>query len=176
MSRLTALFLTAFLLSACIEGDGNISPPSADADIYVPVYGDPATAKEISIGDPKPISDPAKIFVYQDYLMVNIRNEGFHVIDNSIPTLPRPLFFINVPGNQDVAIKDGVIYADNYSDIVAFIIDDNQQLQVVSRLENVMNNQLYPPFTNVYFECVDPSKGVVIDWVKADIPTPDCYR
>ena len=69
-----------------------------------------------------------------------------------------------------------MIYADNYDDIVAFIIDDNRQLQVIKRLENVMNTQLYPPHINVYFECADPSKGVVVDWILADIPTPDCYR
>ena len=81
-----------------------------------------------------------------------------------------------MPGSRDVAIKDGYIYADNFADIVVFTIDENREVQVIERLKDIMNNQLYPPFRNVYFECVDPSKGVVVDWVISDDRNVNCYR
>jgi hypothetical protein len=144
--------------------------------MYAPVYADPSTVLKVSIEESKPIRNPWKIVIYRDYLMVNIRNEGFHVIDNRNPEIPRPLYFISIPGNQDVAIKDGVIYADNYGDIVAFQINDNREVEILDRIPGAMENQNYPPFTNVYFECVDPEKGYVIDWVKADVENPKCRR
>jgi hypothetical protein len=144
--------------------------------VYKPVYEDPEIALNLTVGPPKPISNPANIIIYNDLLMVNIKGEGFHVIDNRNPSLPIPLFFVNVPGNQNVSIKEGVLYADNYSDIVAFRITTDLQLEVLDRLENVMNNQEYPPFRDVYFECVDPERGVVIDWILSDNSNAECYR
>jgi hypothetical protein len=168
--------LSAFVLSSCIEPlDGPGKIPEG-ADIYVPVYVADSIAHKITIENARSIENPAKIFLYQDYLMVNISGEGFHVIDNSNPSAPRPLFFISVPGSNDVAIKDGYLYTDNYGDIVVFTIDENQNIEVLERLEGVMNNQLYPPMRDVYFECVDESKGIVVDWVLSDSETANCYR
>lgn len=164
------------ILLSCVESVEDSFDVPTGADIYVPVYESEAVAHEISIGPSIPIQSPGKIFLYQEYLMVNIPGQGFHVIDNSNPVAPQPLFFINVPGSRDVAIKDGYIYSDNFSDIVVFTIDENRELQVIKRLEDIMNNQLYPPYRNVYFECVDPSKGVVVGWELASNVEVNCYR
>jgi hypothetical protein len=144
---------------------------------YAPIYAsDVESYQKIEVQPAKAIVSPDKIFTYNQYLMINIIDEGFHVVDNSNPSIPRNLFFVNVPGNKDVAIKDGLIYADNYADIIAFTINENQQLEVVERLENVMNNQEYPPFRGVYFECVDPDKGLVIGWEEKELEDPKCFR
>lgn len=170
------IVLLALAFTSCVESlDAPYDVP-ADADVYAPVYLPEESAFEISTSPSFPIENPGKIFLYQDYLMVNIPGQGFHVIDNSNPAGPQPLFFINVPGSRDVAIKDGYIYADNFADIVVFTLDENQEVQIIDRLEDIMNNQLYPPFRNVYFECVDPSKGIVVDWVISDNRNVTCYR
>jgi hypothetical protein len=170
------LITLVLVATSCIEPLENSGTVPSGAEVYVPVYADDSIAHTISIETARSIVDPAKIFIYQDYLMVNIKGEGFHVIDNSNPSAPQPLFFISVPGSNDVAIKDGYIYTDNYGDIVAFTIDENQEIQILKRLEEVMNNQLYPPMRDVYFECVDEAKGIVIDWVISDGKTANCYR
>lgn len=174
------LLIPLLLLLSCIDGEEsffwNNGRPNEDAPIYIPVYGNAEDVLNINKVPSKAIERPAKIFTYNEFLIVNIKNEGFHVIDNSNPSLPKNLFFIEVPGNNDVAIKDGVIYADNYQDIVAFTIEENGELQIVERMENIIETAPYPPFTNVYFECADPSKGVVIDWVLGNVENPKCYR
>jgi hypothetical protein len=175
MPRLFFLFF-AILAISCIEGDGLVDSPPENALIYVPVYANPDSVLKVSVSPAKQISNPAKIFTYNNFLIVNIKYEGFHVIDNSNPAVPLPLFFVDVPGNQDVSIKDGVIFADNYNDVVAFRITESGEVEIVKRLSNVMNNQEYPPFRDVYFECVDTSKGIVVDWVESNIPNPQCYR
>lgn len=175
MNRLLPLFLIAFVAFACTETYDYDDPPET-VQGYVPIYADNETVHDIKLEPAKSIVNPAKIFTYNQYLMVNIINEGFHVIDNSNPEVPRRLFFVKVPGNKDVAIKDGMIYADNYEDIIVFRINDSQEMELVKRLDNVMLNQEYPPERGVYFECVDPEKGTVIEWRMASIKNPKCYR
>lgn len=178
MRSLFLALVGIFIFSSCVDDFDDTAEPwrPGSGNVYIPVYGDPETAHEITVEDAKPIENPAKIFTYNQYLIVNIRNEGFHVIDNTNPAIPRQLYFISVPGSQDVAIKDGYIYTDNYSDIVAFTIDENQNLEILKRLEGIMGSQDYPPFRGVYFECVDPEKGIVIDWVVGEVENPNCYR
>lgn len=177
MHRFLLFIFLSFVLSSCYDDeptDGQI--PSGTFEAYVPIYGSIAESQSITISDSKPIRNPGKIFTYNDLLIVNILGEGFHVIDNSYPASPQNLFFINVPGNHDVAIKDGVIYANNYSDIIAFTINQDQELNILKRLDNAMHNGLIPPESGVYFECVDPEKGVVIGWEKREVEDPKCFK
>jgi len=178
MKKRLLLLLLLPLLSCEFSVDSFFSggrPPS-DAPVYVPVYGDAESLLKIGKQPPRAIERPAKIFTYGKYLIVNIRDEGFHVIDNEDPSRPNNLFFVEVPGNNDVAIKNGVIYADNYRDIVAFTITSGGEIVVEERLENVIEANSFPPFLNVYFECPDPAKGLVIDWVLGNVDDPKCYR
>jgi hypothetical protein len=168
--------IIALFVASCIEPSGDPYDLPDGTQVYVPIYETEEIAYQVSIEPAKPIENPGKIFVYQDFLMVSAPGEGFHVIDNSRPIAPVPLFFISVPGSNDVAIKDGYIYADNYSDIVVFTIDENREVQIVNRLEDLMNNQLYPPYRGVYFECVDETQGVVVGWELVDDVQVNCYR
>lgn len=165
--------ITLSLLGGCIfEDPFNV----AYSSVYAPIYASEEESYNLKLEAPFEIVNPSKIWTYNDLLMVNVENEGIHVIDNSNPYSPRQLFFIRIPGNKDVAVKDGFIFADNYDDIVTFTITENHELEIKERLKGVMQNQDYPPFLGVAFECVDPSKGIVIDWVLADIDDPKCFR
>jgi hypothetical protein len=177
MSLQKLLPLTLILLTGCIFQDPFYDDGPFYSAVYVPVYASEEQAHQLSIKPSFEIRNPAKIWTYNDLLMVNIENEGIHVIDNSNPYAPEQLFFISIPGNKDVAIKDGFIYADNYGDIVVFTLTDTYEIEVRERLKGVMQNQEYPPFEGVAFECVDPSRGVVIDWVQPVIDVdPKCFR
>lgn len=176
MKRLTPLILLLIAMAACDPLQQDSFPAAERTRVYTPIYGDAEEVKKITLEAPRDIVKPAKIFTYNNYLIVNITNEGFHVIDNSNPAVPRNMSFISVPGSKDVAIKDGMIFSDNYADVVAFRITDAGEVEVVERLESLMDNQEYPPFRGVYFECADPTKGIVIDWVEADVENPKCYR
>lgn len=178
MIRYFYLPVLVLLLASCVTDaiDEVDNRPPPNSEVYIPVYGEKETAFEIKVEEAKQIVSPGKIFTYNQFLVVNIHNEGFHVIDNSNPRIPRHLFFIRVPGSNDVAIKDGMIFSDNYSDIVAFRITEEGDVEVVERISDVMNNQLFPPRRNVYFECVDPEKGIVIDWVQGKSDNANCYR
>ncbi len=112
---------------------------------FEPIY---QTSEEVrsqfEIQDPRDLVSPGKIYMLGDFLFINERGEGIHVIDNSIPSNPINLKFINIPGNVDMAAKGGFLYADNYIDLLAIDIRDLNNIQLAKRVENVFplyNNQ-----------------------------------
>ncbi len=109
------------------------------------------------------LKDIGKIYYKSPYIFVNEVNKGIHVIDNTDPSSPQNITFINIPGNIDMAVKDNVLYADSYTDLVAIDITNPSFASEVSREQNVFPNRV---FTNGW--APDPSKGVVLDWIEAD--------
>lgn len=71
-----------------------------------------------------PLTHIGKIYVYQNYLFINSKNAGVHMYDNHDPANPLPLAYINVPGNIDIAVKDGILFVNSYIDLVAIDIRD----------------------------------------------------
>ena len=51
-----------------------------------------------------PVSTPGKICVKGNIIFLNDLDKGVHVIDNSNPAQPRKIAFINIPGNEDIAV------------------------------------------------------------------------
>ncbi|WP_298902431.1 hypothetical protein [uncultured Psychroserpens sp.] len=88
---------------------------------------------------PKPILDVGKIYAYQDYIFINEKFKGVHVIDNSNPLSPQMLAFINIPGNEDISIKNDHLYADSAVDLVVFNISNLNSIVEIERLEDVFN-------------------------------------
>jgi hypothetical protein len=116
--------------------------------------------KSVSFAAPRPLRNLGKIYLKGDTLYLGEKYEGIHVIDNSDPKNPRKLGFIVAPGCVDMAIKNGMLYADNAVDLVCF---DLTQRKEVNRKRNVFP-PLVPP-DGGYFQ--HPGKAadmVVIKW------------
>src|SRR6187401_2482360 len=45
------------------------------------------------------LSDPGKIYLKDGNLFVNETGKGIHLFDDSNPASPKPLGFLNIPGN-----------------------------------------------------------------------------
>ena len=73
--------------------------------------------------------------------------------------------FIEIPGNVDMAIKDDILYADSYIDLVAIDISNVTNPIEVKRVEDVFPYTT-PPLADESFRIakVEEEKGVVIDW------------
>ena len=105
-----------------------------------------------------------KIYFYQDYIFVNEKLKGIHVIDNSDPTKPINSKFISLPGNIDMAVKDNILYADSYTDLIAIDISDINTISVEKRFADIFPFSL-PPTDNKYqLGHIDRKKGVIIGW------------
>ncbi len=105
-----------------------------------PVY---KTLDEIRSGTvvneaPRELVNPGQLYYYNDHIFINEKKEGIHIIDNSDPSNPITIAFLAIPGNENLAIKDGVLYANTYIDLLAI---DLQTYQALGRVENA-----FPPF------------------------------
>src|SRR5579872_5159343 len=88
--------------------------------IATPVYALKSTVLAGINGDPgTPVSQCGQIYVKGPYIYLNDVNKGIHVIDNSNPSHPSPVAFLNIPGNLNIAIRNNVLYADMYADVLS---------------------------------------------------------
>ncbi|OWY19710.1 hypothetical protein C7N43_37165 [Sphingobacteriales bacterium UPWRP_1] len=119
---------------------------------YEPVYLSFAELRQpLTITAGHDLKQPGKIYFKAPYLLINERNQGVHVIDNSNPASPQNVAFIEIPGNIDMAVKNNVLYADSYTDLLAIDISNPANASLLSRTENA--------FTDIY--PVDPNLGII---------------
>ena len=91
----------------------------------------------IQLEEPRALKNPGKIYFYNNYIFVNEQREGVHFINNTNPENPIKEGFIAIPGNVDIAIKDKILYADTYIDLVAIDISDLNNVQLRERKTEV---------------------------------------
>lgn len=120
----------------------------------------------------RPLKRAGKILVSGTYLFISEPNQGIHVFDNADPSSPKPLAYLNLPGNVDLAAKGEVLYADSFVDLVAIQFSDGQ-FTLTQRVEWAFaydpyqylgdTNQDQDSEGSVYFgNKVNPQQGVVI--------------
>lgn len=146
---------------------------------YRPIYMSNELAKVISYGSPREVKTQGKIYIKDQWIFIGDINLGVHVIDNSDPENPQKIGFINIYGNHDISIKGNILYADNFEDLVAVDISNMEQPVVTKRITGVysLDANSFPPNVpyGTYFECVDPSKGYVVEWEKTELDDPKCF-
>jgi hypothetical protein len=152
---LAALALMAFL-SGCLRDDCTSYRTFTRFD---PIY---KTLAECRVGiasqSPRELRQPGKIYAFGDYLFINEKKEGIHVVDNSDPANPQRIAFWSIPGNVDIAIRGDRLYADQYMDLLMVDISDFQNPQLVCRTENA-----FPLFG------FDPQRGFIVDYTQTEI-------
>jgi len=151
----------------------------------VPVYLSREEFKSTTkMGEARPLKNPGKICLYGNYLFINEVNEGIHVIDNSDPSLPRALTFIEIMGNIDLAARDGILYADNLVDLLLFDISNPNNPTLRNRLEGIFEGALPAPGNDYPVGKVETEGKVVVGWeqkkVTEDVeynyyPCPNCH-
>ena len=110
--------------------------------IYMPVYKTLTQARaEMKSNAPQTLQNTGKIYVFGNYIFLNELNKGIHVIDNSNPSSPRNINFINIPNNVDLAVKGNYLYADSYSDIIVFDISNPANVTPVKFMNNVIKDR-----------------------------------
>lgn len=113
---------------------------------------------------PQDIQNPGKLYFYNNFLFINEYLKGIHVIDNSDPSSPQKQSFISIPGNVDIAIKNDILFADSYIDLISLDISDLENIKVVGRKKDIFPYILPPYDENYRVDEIDYSKGIVVDW------------
>lgn len=178
MKRIILPVLIPMLALALISSCTKETEKSTFEEGYKPVYISKEKAYEVKVGSPTTFTEPGKMFLYQNYIYVTDYGYGVHIIDNTNDSFPTKVAFISIPGVEDAAVKSGILYADNFTDLVAFDVSDVNKIQYKTRVKDIypLENQLYPNFATGYFECADTTKGYVLRWEKTTLENPKCYR
>lgn len=131
--------MIAFSLTSCLKDDCEREVSYIN---YTPIY---KTISEIRAGEvvneaPRELCEPGKIYFYNNHIFINEGRDGVHVIDNTSPESPVNIGFINIPGSEDISIKNGFLYANSYIDLLTIDISDLHNAVIVERTESV-----FPP-------------------------------
>ena len=163
LTLLPILFFTLFFCeNDTVEEDGEF----AEFLVARPIVMTRAEfASSVDIIDPAPIEASGKIYAYQDYIFVNDKYKGVHVIDNSNPESPQKISFIKIAGNVDISIKDNYLYADSIMDLIVLDISDINNIQIVNRLKNVLRDNVVWPAAQIFeWEDIDYENEILIGW------------
>jgi hypothetical protein len=178
-SKLFLIFLISAIYFSCTPDPNH--PEHVDG--FVPVYSNNvAYVKTVAVESARPMIHGGKIYTVGNLLFQVEQDSGIHVIDYGNPSNPVKLGFIRSFLCKEVTVKNGFIYTNNMSDLVVIDMNNINNLHEVSRVKNVFPDLAlqYPPksaqFAKIFFECPDPSKGVIIGWVAKNINNPKCWR
>lgn len=107
------------------------------------------------------LEKPGKIYFYGSHMFINEYQKGIHVVDLSDPTQPELKAFIEVPGNVDMAIRNNLLYADSFVDLLVIDITDPEQPVLSNRIEDLFE-YIIPPYDYDFpLDEIDQDNGVI---------------
>ncbi|MBL7762259.1 MAG: hypothetical protein JNL23_02415, partial [Chitinophagaceae bacterium] len=135
--RFFSIFVVSFLLflfSGCVKDavkgtrTYTIMTPilKARSEVMADINGNPTQSVEAA----------GKIYIKDNFIYLNEVDKGIHIIDNSNPSSPKQVAFLDIPGNLDVAVRGNTLYADMYGDLLALDISDPKKATVTKELKN----------------------------------------
>jgi hypothetical protein len=161
LSKAALIFIMVFSIAGCT--DRTIERITYDANVPIYMAFDEFRAS-VKKSEAKDINQPGKMYFKDGFLFVNEFAKGIHIINNSNPSNPQKIAFLEIMGNVDMAIRGNILFADSYIDLVAIDISDINNPVEVGRLENIFP-EIAPEGDKWYPYCnVDRSKGVIVGW------------
>jgi len=118
----------------------------------------------VKMNSAREMNNPGKIYFKDNFIFINEKMKGVHVYDVSDPKSPINKGFIEIPGNIDIAIKDNILYADSYVDLVAIDVSSFTAIKEVGRVQKVFPYTLPVYDTKYPVAQLDETKGVVTEW------------
>jgi hypothetical protein len=173
--------IAIFLFSSCDFRNKSNLPSQVEG--YSPIYASNSSSfKQISAEPARATVNGGKIYTVGNLLFQVEQDSGIHVINYANPSSPQKLGFIKSFLCKELSVKNGYIYTNNFSDLVVIDINSPNNIREVSRTPEVFPDLAlqYPPkangFGQIYFECPDSNKGIVVGWKKQTIHNPKCFR
>lgn len=136
--NIALLLLACTLLFSCVDEVNSTFSYRTLMPVYLEMKD--VRAKSPVIGPAQEIENPGKIYLYQDYLLINEPNKGIHLYDNKNPANPINLSFLPIEGNVDLAINSDMLYADNYADLLVFDLSNIRNIRLTKRVEDVFTH------------------------------------
>jgi len=163
---ITLLFLVIVSFTSCDNKDDVDDSKYAEYLVATPITIAKSEFKNsVDVISPLPIDESGKIYAYKEYIFINDKYKGVHVIDNSNPNSPRKIAFIKIAGNVDISVKDDYLYADSLADLIVLDISNISDIKQVNRLENVLGNSvIWPTADFIENRDVDYNTDIIVGW------------
>ncbi|MCX6208528.1 MAG: hypothetical protein NTZ59_03225 [Bacteroidetes bacterium] len=129
----TAIVFCSLIFTSCLKDVGHKT-----YKVYTPVIEQTSTLRsKVKSVSPISVSNAGKLFVIGNYIFLNEKNMGVHIIDNTNPSNPINISFINIPGNFDVAVIGNTLYADCYTDLLTIDISNPNNISIKNVIEDI---------------------------------------
>lgn len=163
-------FILALIWQGCVTEPNNLQDGMGKRPVYLP---------ESELGDitnlsPQPVGQTGTIFLRDSLFFMLEQKKGIHVFNVKDSANVKALTFIKIPAVSDFTVSGNRLYADSWKDLLTIDISNLQQVSLLDRQKGVFQPLLFPPLYNGIFECVDESKGAVVDWEDAFLEDARC--
>ncbi|MCO6459780.1 MAG: hypothetical protein J5I59_00115 [Saprospiraceae bacterium] len=159
-------------LTSCIDEDAG--PPDS-VEGFAPIYLAKTDSDTVTFIQPQPTVQPGKIVIKGTLLFQVEQYQGIHIVDLSDPENAKKIGFYKIFACSELTIHNHFIYTNSGRD---FIVIDIKQLdvpRVTDYRDNYFTAFSFPaPPVNSYFECPDPTKGIIIGWEAKTLNNPQC--
>lgn len=76
------------------------------------------------VGPARPIENPGKIHIGENFILIGEKNKGIHVFNNTNTLNPVASSFINLPFTKEFYVEDNKIYAESHYDFLKIDLSD----------------------------------------------------
>lgn len=168
-TNLLALILSLLYLTSCTDNCEQTRTYRKYTSVQLPLSD---LRQAVSSGAPQSLVEPGKLYIKNQYLFIVEVKKGIHVFDNSNPANPRAISFLTIPGNVDIAVRDNILYADSYIDLVALDISNPTAIKEVNRTETGFVNgtvgRTYWSYDKQNMKIYDQREEIATETVKTD--------
>lgn len=143
MKKLIPFILFLFLMASCDFSETREIIYNINEPVFMPKD---EFRRSINVSQQaREINSYGKICYYKAFLYIAEPGKGIHIVNNTDPAAPVITGYIELIGNNDITIKNNILYADAISDLVWFDISDPAQPELKGRLEDAFpQGSVYP--------------------------------
>jgi len=100
------------------------------------VYADIDEIRSVQLASsPRAIENAGKLFIGETYILIGENGKGIHVLDNTNPTSPINVGFIQLPYTREFFVENDMIYAESQYDFLKIDLSDLNNPVLVDRVE-----------------------------------------
>ncbi len=167
--------LLSFVIISLTSCDPAGSGPPDNVLGYAPVYLQKTGDDTIKFLPPQPTIKGGKIYLKDDILYQVELYRGIHIINLSDPEHAEKIGFYEIFGCTQLTMQDNYMYVNSSNDFLVIDVSIMTEPKVVKYdADYFLSSSFLSPPRSGYFECIDPSKGIVIDWKSVMLESPKC--
>jgi hypothetical protein len=147
MKKIILLFLLAGLLMACHFDSSETLSYTINEPVFI--SGTEFRNSVKVTNKAHELSNCGKICFYKGYIYISDPGKGIYILNNTDATRPRMSGYIELTGNYDLTVRNDLLYADAWIDLVWFDVSVPAQPVLKGRIENIFPNA-FPATENSY--------------------------